>query len=786
MASFKELTPMDLKIDFDFLPNFESTVEILPFEDIIGQERAVEAIDLGLLMNKPGYNIFVCGNSGTGKKSYVLKRIKEFTKDMDAPKDWCYVYNFIDNQRPIAISLKAGTAEEFRNDIENFINGLFECVPKRFSESEYEEERNNIIDKYQKEILRLADKLYDESRERDFNVKNTGEGFAFIPLKDGEEMTEQQYSEIPDEEKEAINDRVTVLKSIALEIVRKTKQLKKEMAEKLKELDDKVSISIIEDDLNAMRARYGYSEKVLDYINNLQRDIVENIDAFMDDEEQDDKFDENFYKRYLINVMVSNEGSDGTPIIYEDTPEYHNLIGIIEYENKLGTMVTDFTMIKPGSLHRANGGYIVIDAVQLLTSYQGWNALKKALKGKKISIDNLKNQFDIIPLVTLKPEEIPLEVKVILLGSPYVYYVLYNYDDDFKELFKVKAEFENEIKNSNGTIMKFLGFISSYCSENDILPLSKDGVENLLRYSLRTAESQKYFTASMDRITDIIEQAQSIAFSKGSSLIKSEHIDASIEALARRHGNYRDRVLDMYRDGKYLAKLDGYEIGEINALSVIDFGDFSFGKQNKVTVTTYAGSEGVVNIEREANMSGNIHSKGVMILAGYIGETFGQTMPLSFNARICFEQLYGGIEGDSASAAELVCLMSSLSSIPIKQSIAMTGSVNQRGEIQPVGGINEKIEGYFDICKVFGLTGEQGVIIPHSNFDELVLKKEIIEAVEKKKFHIYTVQNIEDCLEILCDKSGVTSKKTIMENMKDNITGKLIKYKNAFNEKTKK
>lgn len=788
MARYIELTPRDLKIDFEFLPNFESTVEILPFENIIGQERATEAIDLGLGINKSGYNIFVCGNSGTGKRSYVLKRLREFTKSSQTPMDWCYVYNFTDNQRPLAISLNPGSAERFKEDIEKFINQLFEEVPKYFSEEGYEKERNSTIDLYQKEILKLADRLYDESKDKDFNVKNTGEGFAFIPLKEGEEMTEKQYSEISEEEKEEINNRVAYLKMVAIEIVRKTKILKKEMAEKLKELDDKLALSIIKEELTEFREKYGYNSKVLDYLNNLEKDIIDNIEAFMDLEDQEDKFDENFFKRYLVNVMVSNKEDGGMPIVYEETPEYHDLLGIIEYENKLGTMVTDFTMIKPGSLHRANGGYIVIEALQLLTSYQGWSALKKAIKCGKINIENLKNQFDIIPLVTLKPEEIPLNIKVILLGNPYIYYLLYNYDDDFKELFKIKAEFENEIKNSNGTIMKLLGFISSYCSDEDILPLSREGVIELLKYSLRTAESKKYFTASMDRLVDVIEQSQSIALSENGIRVEKEHVVKAVDAFDRRHGNYRDKILDMYRDGKYLVKLEGYETGQINALSVIDFGDYSFGRQNRVTVTTHVGTEGIINIEREANMSGNIHSKGVMILSGFIGETFGQNIHLSFNARICFEQLYGGIEGDSASAAELICLMSSLASIPIKQSIAVTGSVNQKGEIQPVGGINDKIEGYFSICKALGQTGEQGVIIPFSNLDELVLSDEIIEAVEKNKFHIYAVKEIEDCLEILCDMSslGISGKKGIMDVMSENIALKLSKYKNVYNDKGKK
>lgn len=787
MVSYIGLSRKDLELDFDFIPMFDNSSEISPYEDIIGQDRAVEAIDLGLMINKKGNNIYVSGPSGTGKRSYLIKKIVEYARKKPSPPDWCYVYNFLDGNKPIAISLKSGTSYEFKEELEGFTNELFEKVPKAFSMEEYEKQRNSIMERYQREILHLADKLHEESRAMSFSVKSTNEGFAFVPLKDEKEMSEKEYNDLNEVEKENINSKVSHLKLIALDVLRQTKIFKKDMAEELKRLDDKTSLEIISDKIDYLQDKYGYNEKVLDYLNNLKNDIIENIDAFMELDGQDDKYDESFLKRYLVNVIVSNRDVEGAPVIFEDIPEYHNLLGIVEYENKSGTLVTDFTMIQPGSLHKSNGGYIIIDALQLLSSYQGWQALKRSLKSEAILIENLKNQFDIIPLATLKPEEIPLNIKVVLLGSPFVYSVLYSLDEDFKELFKIKSDFDEEIKNINGVGIKILGFVSHYCHENKILPVTRSGIIQLLKYSCRITENRKYFTASMNRIVDIIEQAEVHAKVRGMDQIDEFSIKDSIQAVERRHGLYKDKILNMYMDGMYILELKNYKIGQINGLSVIDLGDVRFGKQNRITVTTFAGKDGVINIERETNMSGSIHSKGIMILSGYIGATFGQNTLLSFNASICFEQLYGEVDGDSASAAELIALMSSLGDIPISQGIAVTGSVNQMGEIQPVGGLNEKIEGYFDICSLYGLDGNQGVIIPYANIDNLILKDEVLLAVERQLFKLYAVKNIEDCFEILCENMNVTrGKRKVIDIVKENIMNKLEKYKNILSDKIKK
>ncbi len=787
MSEFIELGKGDLDITWDSLPKFHNTSEVSCYKELIGQERAAEAIDLGLIIDKGGYNIYISGNSGMGKRSYAIKRIMEFAEKKSTAWDWSYVYNFNDLNKPIALRLKPGTAQEFKMDVEGFVEELFDEVPRFFSNDEYQKEKNMLVEAYQKEILGIADKLYEEAKNKCFNVKSTGEGFAFIPIKDGTEMSEREYSQITEEERSIINVNVTNLKLTAYDVIKQTKIIKKNMVASLRELEDRTSGKIVDSKIRDLVNKYGYDKKIFDYLIDLRDDIIENISAFFEEEDENKGYDENFFKRYYINVMVCNKDVSGAPVVYEDTPEYHNLLGIIEYENKSGNLVTDFTMIQPGSLHRANGGYLIIDALQLMGSYKGWEALKRCLRGESITIENLKNQFDIIPMVTLKPEEIPLKVKIVLLGNPYIFHVLYKYDEDFHELFKIRADFEDEIKNIDGTALKILGFISNYCREKGILPISCDGVLEIFKYSTRLTESRQYFTASMHSIVEMIDQAYAIAEANEKDMIGRKDIKAAIAARERRHGLYRDKILEMYKERKYIVDLKGYKIGEINGLSVLDFGDVSFGKVSRITAATFAGRDGIINIERETNMSGDIHSKGVMILSGYIGETFGQTMPISFSASICFEQLYGEVDGDSASAAELVALMSSLGDIPIKQSIAITGSVNQRGEIQPIGGVNEKIEGFFDICSLFGLDGSQGVVIPHSNIDELILKDEVISAVERGLFHIYAVKSIGDCIEILCRlKENTHGKKQIFDVLKDNINVKLNRYRNSFYEKYRK
>ncbi|GFR34881.1 hypothetical protein TCEA9_06930 [Thermobrachium celere] len=528
--------------------------------------------------------------------------------------------------------------------------------------------------------------------------------------------------------------------------------------------------------------KYSYSDKIKQYLNNLKLDIIENIDVFVEFENLDKEFVENFINRYEVNVMVNNS-IEGAPVVIEETPEYQKLIGLVEYENKSGNLVTDFTMIQPGSLHLANGGYLVLDARKLLESYFGYEALKRCLLLNKIIIENLKNQLDIIPIVNLKPEPIPIKTKVILIGTPEIYYILYNYDEEFRKLFKIKADFDYEFEDNNENMITFVKLIKYIVQEKNLKDITFDGIQEISAYAKRKAESKKYLTTNISSIIEILEQANQIAKDNKNRYIDKNDIKLAIENKNKRNSLIKDKILSLYRQNKYIVDVTGFKIGQINALSVVDYGDFEFGRVNKVTVNTFCGNGNIINIDREVGLSGNIFNKAILILTGYIGEKFAQTGNLSFNASICFEQMYGEIDGDSATLAETVALLSSLAEVPINQGIAITGSVNQKGEVQAVGGVNTKIKGYFDICKIFGLDGSQGVIIPESNVDDLVLDDEIITAVKEGNFNIYTVNSVEDCFDILLPASIKKGRKT---NNFDYVEEKILKRLNKFKDNKEK
>lgn len=807
MLNYLKLDSKILTLDFNELPQFKTTKDIPAYKNIIGQKRAAESIDIGLLMDKKEYNIYISGPSGTGKTSYIINKIKDYAKTLPDPCDWCYVYNFKDSYKPLAIPLPTGTAPKFKETLKNFINDLFKKVPSSFDSENYEAKKRKILEKYEKLLLERTNLIHEEANKKNFAVTNDGNGnFVFIPLNSGKKMDIEVYNTLSSEEKNSINDTSNELRILSSGIVKEMNNINKQMLEDLKNLDDKISKSIMSKQINKFKKEYGPSEKVINYLDLLELDIIQNIDAFLEEDdtanttaEEDEtnpeanlqqslmaalKFPKNFFRRYEVKVLVTNQVGEGAPVVYEDSPDYNNIFGRIEYENVVGNTITDFTMIRPGKMHSANGGFLVVSAEQLLSNPNSWRALKKCLKSQMLFIKNSKGNMEFFPIITLTPESIPLKVKIILVGSSYTYYLLSYNDYDFDKLFRIKAEFDSEIEISKSNMENTLGFISSYIQDNNLLYIDRDGIKELFRYSCRLAESRNYFTASMNELLKVIDMANVFAKKEHSSIVNQKHIDNALHELYSMHGLIKTRTLRMYKEGKYIVDLKGSKIGEINGLSVMDFGDCTIGQQHRITVTTCAGKAGVTNIEREANMSGSIHSKGIMILSGFISEFIGQHSSLSFNAKIAFEQLYSGIDGDSASAAELLALISNLSNIPIKQGFAITGSVNQKGEIQPIGGVNDKIEGYFDICNIYGLDGSHGVLIPHSNVDDLILDNKVLDALEKELFHIYSVKNIEDCIELLFDFDGLNKKNIpTMEFIKDRIIAKIEKYKGFLRKK---
>ncbi|WML34786.1 AAA family ATPase [Clostridium sp. OS1-26] len=551
----------------------------------------------------------------------------------------------------------------------------------------------------------------------------------------------------------------------------------------MKNLDYKIAETIISPKIEELINNYGFSKKVVQYLHSLKKDITEKISYFFDDD--DDKKAKNIklalLRRYEVNVLVSNNENAGAPVVFADSSLQSHIFGNIEYENKMGNLITDFALIRPGYLHKANGGYIIIKAEQLLAQPSSWELLKKCIKLENISINNSKYNIDTLPISTLNPEEIPLKVKIIMVGSQYIYSLLLQRDLEFEKIFKVKAEFDSEIEKDRDNTANIIGLIKCYANKNNIKHISREAIIKLLQFSSRLAENKNYFSASMSNMFKIVDIANYYAKEDGCDIVGAKHILKALKEQESMHGLVRKKILDMYRKKKYIVDLRGTKVGQINGLSVVNYGDCTIGQQHRITVSTFAGRSGIINIEREADMSGSIHNKGVMILAGFVGELVGRDIPISFNANVVFEQLYSGIEGDSASAAELLALLSSLSETPIKQSMAITGSVNQKGEIQPIGGVNDKIEGFFDICSLYGLDGTHGVIIPNTNMDDLVLKEEVIDAVDKGKFHIYAAKYISDCIEIMFDDENM-GKKGVLEYVKEKMMKRLVQYNNILKE----
>jgi len=754
-----ELTYKQLKNECD--PNslgFETTLELEPIEGIIGQDRAVKAMEFGMRVKVNGYNIYMSGSGGTGKTSYARWYAAKAAKQCSKPDDWCYVYNFIDPEKPIALNLPAGMGSVFRKDMEELVESFQEDIPKFFAGEEYQNESNVIFKELQDQKNELLMQLDEQAAEQDFQVKTSGSSIYFAPIIDGNVVEEDEYNKLDEGIKRELNEKSSQIQLKAMDIMRKVRNLEKEAKAKTHELDARVALMAVGNRIEELKQKYADYPKVVDYLEAVKNDVLLNIDSFKSpDEEDDETLSLSFlYARrsgdnvdkYGVNLLVDNAGLSGAPVIEEVNPTYGNLIGQIEYENEFGSFSTDFSMIKPGSLLKANGGYIILQAKDLLNNWEVWEALKRVLRTRELTIEgNDKGAFS--PAISLKPEPIPINVKVILIGNSYIYETLYDFDEDFHKLFKIKADFDDEMDRTIENERKLAQFVAGFCKRENMPPFNNGAVAKIIEYASRLVEDQTKLTTKFGEISEILAEAGTLADIDGSDVVTAEHVSEAIKQKIYRSNLYDERLDEAFADGTIMIDIDGWEIGQINGLSILDVGDYEFGKPSRITATTYIGESGIVNIEREIEMSGTSHSKGVLILSGYIGEKYAQDIPLALTANICFEQLYGGIDGDSASSTELYAILSSLADVPIFQGYAVTGSVNQKGEIQPVGGVSMKIEGFFNICSKKGLTGKQGVIIPIQNVKNLALKDEVIEAVKNGMFHIYAVSHIDEGIELL-------------------------------------
>lgn len=775
-----------IKLTFEQLRNeccdecadFLSTAELGSLEGIIGQDRAVEAIDFGLNIKKKGYNIFVSGISGTGRNSYITLIANRKAKTEKPADDWVYVFNFKKPEHPIALNLQNGQGKVFQKAIENSIVLIKKEIENIFMSQEYERAKNMLYKQLNDVSEELLEELNELAKKFGFTYTNTDRGLVSIPLKsDGNAMTEEDFKTMTKEVYAEIQQKSAELNIASMDIFKKIRDAEENYREKLKKIDSEYASKVVKVHIDKLKNKFAPNEKLAEYLDSLSQDIIEKVDLFKNDEpkKQANPFfalqgrnNEAFFARYRVNLFVDNSDKNYAPVVFETNPTYTNLLGSIEFENEMGFLKTSFDKVSAGSLHAANGGYLVLQVKDLMENIYAYKGMMRALMNEEIKVETIQATMGYPMTTGMKPEPIPLNVKVIIVGDPYTYSILYAYDEQFSKLFKLRADFDVEMKRTPDNVEKMAKFIASHANNVGLMHFDKEAVCKVVEYSSRIAEDKDKLTSQFNRLVDVLYEADSWATSHGSDLVRKEHVSKAIDQKTNRNNMYEEKILELFKDETYLLDVDGEKIGEINGLAVVSTGEYSFGKPSKITVSTYSGRSGLINIEREARTSGKIHDKGVMIIHGYMGYKYAQDKPLALSASIVFEQLYSGIDGDSASSTELYAILSSLSEVPIKQGIAVTGSVNQRGMIQPIGGVNEKVEGYFKVCKIKGLTGEQGVIIPHQNINNLMLSDDVIEAVKNGVFHIYAVKTVDEGIEILTgrpagqkDDKGCYEKDTI-------------------------
>ncbi len=754
----------DLKLQADNLcwccdPNqfeFETTEDLPPLEGTIGQARALTAIDFGLGIKDSGFNLFILGQPGSGRSSTIKKILKAHTKDKPVPDDWCYVNDFENSTGPDYIRLPAGMGVEFKQDVAHLVERLAEEVPKVFESEEYEEQKNSITFEYQKKKKQRFKGLEQEAKDNGFDLQQSTSGLVLVPLQGDKPMAQQDYEALSKKEKARLEKKGGALQERINQTLGEARQLEEELREKILEMEKQVLHYAMDHLFEGLSQKYQEYARVLEYFVHCKMEILNQIDEFRPSKEPQisiagvgGKQEEPSFDRYQVNLFIDNSTLDGAPVVYEANPTYLNVFGRIEHVIQMGGAVTNFQMIKPGALHRANGGYLILDCREVLFNLFTYEALKRCIRNREVKIEDMAEQFRLIATVSLKPQPIPLDCKIVLIGTPLFYYMLYQLDPDFRKYFKVKVDFDQMMKNTWENVQQYALFIGSKCNDEHLLHFDPPAVARIVEYSARLIDDQKHFSSSFIDIADLIRESSFYAERDGSDRVNGKHVDLALEARVYRSNKLEERIQEMIEEGTLLIDTQGEVVGQVNGLSVYLLGDYGFGKPSRVTVRTFIGKEGMVNIEREANLSGPIHDKGILILGGFFGERYACDKPLALSASICFEQSYAGVEGDSASSTELYGLLSSLSRLPVRQGIAVTGSVNQHGQVQPIGGVNQKIEGHFAVCKAQGLTGEQGVIIPATNRQNLMLKSEVIEAVEAGKFNLWSVSTIDQGIEIL-------------------------------------
>jgi lon-related putative ATP-dependent protease len=748
---------------------FETTDDLEDLTQVIGQPRAVEAMRFGLGIEDKGFKIYAMGPAGIGKQSLMRRFFEERAADEPAPSDWCYVKNFEDDHRPRAIELPAGLGAQFRDDVDKLVEQFDTALSAAFESEEYQSRRQSVTEEFTERQQAAFQELQKRAQEENVRLIRTPAGLAVARVRDGEVLSPDEIQELSEEEQQQLQEKVAEMQEELQEILRRVPGWQQEMRDKLNELNEEMANLAIGGLIDELREKYSDYPEVVEHLDSVQKDVVENAESFlpqqggrqsiqqamqemMQGEQAQSRqalMQEALVRQYKVNLVVDNSESEKAPVIYEDNPTYQNLIGRIKHMARMGALMTDFHLIKAGALHRANGGYLLLDARKVLTEPYAYEALKRALDSGKIRIESLGRQLSLISTVSLEPEPIQLDVKVGLFGNRLIYYLLTQLDPDFAELFKVEADFHEQMDRDEENQQLYARMIATMVHEANLRPFDRGAVARVIEHSARMVDDSEKLSTKGEAVDDRLREANYWAGQNSHDVVTAVDVQRAIDAQIYRADRLRERMQEAILRDTVLIDTEGAEIGQINGLSIIPLGNFMFGRPTRITARTRMGKGEVVDIEREVELGGPIHSKGVLILAGFLGARYAGETPLSLSASLVFEQSYSGVEGDSASSAELYALLSSLADVPIKQSIAVTGSVNQRGRIQAIGGVNDKIEGFFDICRERGLTGEQGVVIPQSNVKNLMLRQDVVDAVEAGTFHVYPVQTVDEGIEIL-------------------------------------
>jgi len=749
--------------------DFNTTEEISDKKPFIGQERLSSSLEFGVDIDKEGYNIFALGPNETNKLSHIQQYLEEKVNHKKSPPDICYVNNFDDRHKPEKLLIEAGMGTELKKEMEQLTEDLIPTLRSAFESEEYQNRKQALQSNVQEKQDQTFEELQKKAQEKGLALIRTPAGFSFAPMKDGDLMDESDLQDLSEEERERLQEETKKLQKELQKIIQRMPSNKRKIREQQKELDKEIATYAIKELFNKVREKFSEEEKVQNFLDNVEVDIVENVQKIMSSQGQQgqgnplmqmmgggqqmqqsgDASQNPILDRYKVNVLVDHSETEGVPVIYEDNPSYKNLIGRVEYQSRMGALTTNFNLIKPGAFHKANGGYLILDVRRVLLEPFAWESLKRVLKSGELKIESLGESYSLISTVSLEPEPIDMNVKVVLLGERILYYLLCELEPDFNSLFKVEADFEDEIDRSDENQTLYAKLLAGLIKKYELLHFNKSAVGRVVEQSARLAGDNEKLSTKTDEIKDLLVESSHWAEVNNHDVVELEDVQKAIDQKIYRSARLRDKVQESINRDYIFIDTEGTNVGQVNGLAVTGIGNLMFGRPNRITARVQLGKGEIIDIEREVEMSGPIHSKGVLILKGFLGERYAVNNPLSLSASIVFEQSYSNIDGDSASSAELYALLSAIGNIPIKQSFSVTGSVNQHGKIQPIGGVNEKIEGYFDICKERGLTGEQGVLIPKANEKNLMLKSEVIEAVKADKFQIHSVETVDQGMELL-------------------------------------